>query len=131
MDGGGWRAFRPDEDQVTAHDRRWKLLSYDVRDQARYRQVLRLMKGVARRVQLSVFRARMDDRELERLRWELARVMTAEDDLLVIDLCPHCAARVSTSSDDASWGEAPETFRIVGGDQAPPDGDGRPPADGR
>jgi CRISPR-associated protein Cas2 len=54
---------------------RWRLISFDVRDTKRYRQVTKIIKGVAVRVQYSVFRARLDDRETERLRWELSRVM--------------------------------------------------------
>jgi hypothetical protein len=37
------------------------------------------------------------------------------DDLLVIPLCSHCAARVPEHStgDQSSWAEPPPTFKVV------------------
>lgn len=69
-------------------DQRWRIVSYDIRDQARYRKVFRILGGYGVSLQYSVFRCRLDDRELERLRWELAKVMDESDRLLVIHLCP-------------------------------------------
>lgn len=107
-----------------AADKRWRLLCYDIRDPRRYRKVHRLVRGSGRSVQYSIFRARLDDRELERLRWELARVMDAEDALLVVDLCPSCATRVIAKNTVDDWAEEEPTFVILrtpAQDQAPPD----------
>ena len=54
--------------------RKWHLVSYDVRDDARLRRVARLLEGYGERLQHSVFRCRLGTVELERLRWELTRV---------------------------------------------------------
>lgn len=82
---------------------RWRLISFDIRDTKRYRHVARIIKGYATRIQYSVFRARLDDRETQRLRWELSRVMADEDALLVLDLCPRCAARVISQNQVDDW----------------------------
>lgn len=82
---------------------RWRLISFDVRDPKRYRQVAKIIKAYANRIQYSVFRARLDDRETARLRWELSRVMDAEDALLVLDLCPRCATRVVSQNQVDDW----------------------------
>lgn len=102
-------------------EKRWRLVCYDVRDERRYRRVFKIIKGAGEPVQYSVFRCRLDDRETERLRWRLAQVMSEDDSLLVVDLCPGCAHKVVTRNHVAGWTEEPPTFRILGNDHAPLD----------
>ena len=104
--------------------KRWRLVSYDVRDPGRWRRVYRLLRGAGKPLQYSVFRCRLDEREMQRLRWELAKVMTKDDRLLVVDLCPSCVQRVVTSGGDQEWTIEEPTFQIypLPSDQAP-DGD--------
>jgi hypothetical protein len=61
----------------------------------------------------------LSDRELERLRWELAKVMHEEDALLIVDLCPSCASRVVHRNHVDGWTEQETTFEIIDGNQAP------------
>ncbi len=111
----GIRVIRPHEDSLMANEtQRWRLISFDIREPKRYRQVAKIIKGYAVRIQYSVFRARMDDRETERLRWELSRVMAEEDALLVVDLCPHCAARVVSKNQVDDWTLEPATVLFAG-----------------
>lgn len=114
------------------HDQRWRLVCYDIRDPGRWRLVHRIVKGFGRRIQLSVYRCRLDDKETEQLRWELSRVMAPEDDLLIVDLCPSCANRVVARNDVNSWKVDPPRFRIVGlrRDHAPDVGEGGAQAKG-
>ncbi|MHB8971141.1 MAG: CRISPR-associated endonuclease Cas2 [Pirellulaceae bacterium] len=95
--------------------RHWHLISYDVRDPKRLRRVAKLLEGYGTRLQYSVFRCRLDDLTLEKLHWELNKVMEDEDDLLVMPLCNGCAAKVPLHStgDQSSWAEKPATFKIV------------------
>jgi CRISPR-associated protein Cas2 len=95
-------------------DKRWRLVCYDVRDDARYRKVLKIIRGAGESVQYSVFRCRLDDLQTERLRWRLSQVMDAKDSLLIIDLCARCAKKVVTRNHVKGWEEEPETFRILG-----------------
>ncbi|MBX3463792.1 MAG: CRISPR-associated endonuclease Cas2 [Planctomycetes bacterium] len=96
-----------------ATDKRWKLVCYDVRDQARWRKVYRLVRGHGSRVQYSVFRCRLDSRAIERLRWELSKVMAPEDTLLIIDLCPRCSEHVVSTNVEEDWAEDEPTFRVI------------------
>src|SRR5512138_3423971 len=92
------------EDPLMAHEtRRWRLISFDIREPKRYRKVIKVLRAYATRIQYSVYRARLDDRETERLRWELSVVMDKADALLVVDLCPHCAARVISKNQVDDW----------------------------
>lgn len=94
-------------------ERRWRLVCYDVREERRYRQVHKIVKGAGEAVQYSVFRCRLDDKEAERLRWRLSQVMTSDDALLVVDLCPSCAERVVARNVVDGWTVEPPTFRIL------------------
>lgn len=104
-----------------AVDERWRLVCYDIRDPARWRKVYGIVRGAGTHVQYSIFRCRLDDRELEKLRWELSRVMASEDALLVVDLCPRCAGKVISRNHVHGWDEVPQTFRIIGGGTPPVD----------
>ena len=95
-------------------DLRWRIVSFDIRDAKRYRRAAKILKGAAVRLQYSVFRARLDDRGIERLRWELARELADEDALLVIDLCPHCASRVVAKNQVDDWSVDPPTVIFPG-----------------
>jgi CRISPR-associated protein Cas2 len=95
--------------------RHWHLISYDVRDPKRLRQVAKILEGYGTRIQYSVFRCRLDTLTLEKLHWELHQLLAKEDDLLVMPLCPDCAAKVPAHStgDQTSWAEPLPTFKIV------------------
>ena len=94
-------------------DKRWRLICYDVRDPKRYRELYKVMKGIGRRIQYSIFRSRLDDREIEELRWKLAKILDPFDRLLVVDLCPTCAAHAISRNHVDGWTEKPESYTIV------------------
>ncbi len=94
-------------------DKKWRLVCYDVRDPKRYRKLYKVMRGIGRRVQYSVFRSRLDDREVEQLRWKLAKILDPVDRLLIVDLCPTCAARVISRNHVEGWTDQPRACTIV------------------
>jgi CRISPR-associated protein Cas2 len=94
-------------------ERRWKLISYDIRDAKRYRRVFKILKGYGHAVQYSVFRACLDDRSLEQLRWRLEKELAPEDSLLIIDLCPRCANRVRVRNRPNDWAALPASFLVA------------------
>lgn len=95
-------------------DKIWYLVAYDVREPKRLKKVAKHLKGYGSRIQYSIFRCRMNDRERERLGWEMKRIMEPEDNLLVMGLCGRCADRVRRVNPDASWAKDPPTYEIVG-----------------
>lgn len=109
-------------------DKHWRLICYDIRDVKRYRKVFKLLRGTGRSVQYSIFRARLDDRQTEQLRWELSRLMASEDALLIIDLCPRCAGVVVSRNHVDGWTNEPASFSIIGNDQSKPETKHRQPS---
>lgn len=101
-----------------AANKRWRLICYDIRDPARWRDVYRIVCGHGHRVQYSIYRARLDDQQVEQLRWELSRVMDPTDALLIVDLCPSCASNVISRNHVTGWQDPVASFRIVGRDSS-------------
>ena len=101
--------------------KRWRLVCYDVRDPKRYRKTHKLLKGYGEPVQFSIFRCRLDDRGAAELRFELARVLSEQDSLLILDLCPRCAGRVISCNHKAGWDQPSPTFALALGPQTKPD----------
>ena len=95
------------------HDKRWYLVSYDVRDPHRLRQTYKHVLGRGERIQYSLFRCRLTRTELEELRWELEKILEDEDDLMFVHLCPACAARVDVRGEERGWSGNPDRFDIL------------------
>lgn len=92
----------------------WYLISYDVRDAKRLRKVAIHLQGYGTRLQFSVFRCRLSGRELERLRWELEKIMLDEDDLLIVGLCSACVGRIRAKNKKLEdWLEKPQGYTII------------------
>ncbi len=99
-----------------AASKRWRLVCNDIRDPRRLREVYRIVSGHGHRVQYSIYRARLDDVQVEQLRWELSRVMAVDDSLLIVDLCPTCATNVISRNHVEGWQDPVPSFRVFGGD---------------
>lgn len=65
------------------------LVTYDIGDPVRGRQVFRVMKGFGRHLQLSVFLCDLSAMGLAKLKAELVEVIASkEDQVLIVDLGP-------------------------------------------
>jgi CRISPR-associated protein Cas2 len=98
------------------NDAKWWLVCYDVHDPVRLRRAAKLLEGTGERVQYSVFRCWLNPTQVQRLRWELTRVLEPGDDVLMIPLCPRCVAGMETTHTalkQPDWPDAPEPYRIV------------------
>lgn len=91
----------------------WYIICYDITEPKRWRRVYKLVNGYGRRLQFSIFRCRLTARQVERLRWELERIMTAEDKLLILSLCDGCERRVASHNRPESWLDENHSFEIA------------------
>ncbi|MDO5579550.1 MAG: CRISPR-associated endonuclease Cas2 [Planctomycetia bacterium] len=90
--------------------KKWYLVAYDVRDPKRLRQTAKKLLGYGTRVQYSLFRCRLTAEDLERLNWELIKILSEEDDLLIIEVCDRCAAKIRDSSGRTDWDSEVKTY---------------------
>ncbi len=91
----------------------WYLVAYDVRDPHRLRRAAKHLEGYGTRLQYSVFRCKLSPRDLERMQWELTKILDAQDDILIIGLCADCVRRVRSRSGKDEWTTEDVTFEIV------------------
>lgn len=94
--------------------RTWHLVMYDIREPARWREVWKLLKGYGRPIQYSVFRVKATRLQVERMRWELERLLAAEDDLLIVPICGRCVTGLQTRNRDDAWPQDEPPYKIVG-----------------
>ena len=96
-----------------AEARRWYLLMYDIRDERRWRDVYDLVRAWGQRLQYSVFRSSLSDRDRERLRWEISAVVAPEDSFLIIVLCDSCVDHVESMNPRSEWPEPPAPLLVL------------------
>ncbi|MBK5969518.1 MULTISPECIES: CRISPR-associated endonuclease Cas2 [Thiorhodovibrio] len=94
-------------------EKRWYLVSYDIRDPKRWRRAYKTLQGHGERIQYSLFRCRLSRTEKEALRWELQQILSQEDDLMFVHLCPGCAAGVQEKGKDTGWSKAPTRYEVL------------------
>ncbi|MDO5554460.1 MAG: CRISPR-associated endonuclease Cas2 [Planctomycetia bacterium] len=93
--------------------KKWYLITYDVRDPKRLRQTAKKLLGFGTRIQMSVFRCRLSLTDYERLNWELSKILAEEDDLLLIEICEKCAKRIRDNSGKTDWSVEKKRFEIM------------------
>ena len=81
----------------------WYLVAYDIREPQRWRKAHKLLQSYGERVQLSIFRCWLSQRQREKLRWELEEVLTSEDSLLLAGLCRCCVERLVQCNRPHIW----------------------------
>ena len=88
------------------------LICYDIRDSKRWRKVYKLLEGYRDRVQYSIFRSWLTMRSREKLRWELERILTDEDSLLLIRLSNQCVNDIRKYNRPNAWLLPDQCYKI-------------------
>jgi CRISPR-associated protein Cas2 len=91
----------------------WYLVAYDVREPRRLRRAAKHLEGYGTRLQYSIFRCKLSIRQLERMQWELTKILDTEDDILIIGLCGDCVRRVRTRNSGDEWTMEELTYEIL------------------
>jgi CRISPR-associated protein Cas2 len=91
----------------------WFLVCYDIREPRRLRKVAKLLEGYGERMQYSVFRCRLTEKEKARMLWELGKIINEEDALMLVPVCRACIARMNVKRQHIVWDTEPELYRVV------------------
>ncbi|GAB1540966.1 CRISPR-associated endonuclease Cas2 [Scytonema sp. NUACC21] len=89
------------------------LICYDIRNQKRWRKAYKLLQGYGERVQYSIFRCWLSQRSREKLRWELEKILSSEDSLLLIRLSHQCVAAIPMYNRPGAWSGLEEPYRVI------------------
>ena len=93
--------------------RHYYLVAYDIRDPKRWKKVYKKLHGYGRPIQLSLFKSRLNERQLEKLRWELSKILVEEDSLLIVELCARCGTKVVAQNLRTEFVEDDARFQIL------------------
>ncbi len=100
-------------DLVMAQHKNWYLVAYDIRSLKRWRKAYKLLQGYGERVQYSMFRCWLSQRDREKLRWQLEEILVKEDNLLLIRLSHQCVRGIVDYNRPGSWPLMPSGHRII------------------
>ena len=89
------------------------LVCYDIRDPKRWRQCYKLIKGYGERIQFSVFKCNLTDRQLAEMRWQLVKVLAKEDSLLIAPIQPEDVKKIVYLNIEEDWTAEKERFRTL------------------
>ncbi|WP_416667836.1 CRISPR-associated endonuclease Cas2 [Egbenema bharatensis] len=95
-----------------SESKNYYLICYDIRDPKRWRKAYQLLKGYGETLQYSIIRCRLTQREREKLRWELEKILSPEDSLLIAGLCDRCVTRIQACNRPEVWTVQQEQYRI-------------------
>jgi CRISPR-associated protein Cas2 len=98
---------------LVATAKNWYLICYDIRDPKRWRKAYKLLKGYGGTVQYSIFRCQLSQRDREKLRWELEKILDPSDRILFAGLCHRCVERVHHCNRSDAWGDEPAGFKLL------------------
>lgn len=96
-----------------AEAKHWYLVCYDIRSPKRWRKAYKLLQGYGEHLQYSIFRCWLSQRQREKLRWELEKILTVEDSLLLVGLCHRCVERVQMCNRSEAWPDEAEGYRVI------------------
>ncbi|KGF72637.1 CRISPR-associated protein Cas2 [Neosynechococcus sphagnicola sy1] len=96
-----------------SESKNWYLVCYDIRDPKRWRNAYKLLQGYGESLQYSIFRCWLTQRDREKLRWELEKILVAEDRLLLAGLCHRCVERIQKCNRPEAWCDDAPGHRVI------------------
>lgn len=96
-----------------AEAKNWYLIAYDIRCSKRWRKAYKLLQGYGERLQYSIFRCWLTQRDQEKLRWELEQILAPEDALLLLRLSNRCVEGVQMYNRPGAWPLPEKTYHII------------------
>jgi CRISPR-associated protein Cas2 len=89
------------------------IICYDIRCPKRWRKAYKLLEGYGERIQYSIFRCVMNQRDREKLRWELETILAKEDSILFVRLSDRCVQDIPKYNRPGTWENTDKPFLIV------------------
>ena len=89
------------------------IVSYDITDAKRLRKVAKFLEGYGNRIQNSVFRVYVSDRDLEKIKWELTKRIVESDSIFYFRFCNSCAEKIVKQNPKLYIAEEELSYRIL------------------
>ncbi|MBE7413652.1 MAG: CRISPR-associated endonuclease Cas2 [Leptospiraceae bacterium] len=88
------------------------IISYDISNPKRLRKVAKFLEGYGTRIQESVFKVYVNDRDIEKIKWELTKKIEEIDSIFYFRFCNSCAERIQNQNPKLFQFDKDLTFRI-------------------
>ncbi|MEM7182592.1 MAG: CRISPR-associated endonuclease Cas2 [Spirochaetota bacterium] len=88
------------------------IISYDVRDAKRLRRVAKFLEGYGDRLQLSLFKVKVSERDLQKIKFEVTKLTEAEDSVMYLQFCEKCSQRVKSFNPKLDWDSDTAPYKI-------------------
>lgn len=89
------------------------IISYDIADSKRLRKVAKFLEGYGIRIQKSVFRLKVTDRDIQKVKWEISKKIMDEDSVFYFRFCNNCAKHVHKENPKHFSIEKEPTYLII------------------
>jgi CRISPR-associated endoribonuclease Cas2 len=88
------------------------IVCYDIHEPRRWRKCYKLLCGYGERLQYSVFRCHLTDKQLAELKLKLLKAMSADDNLLIAPIHPEYVRKVYVLNMPEDWESEKDRFLI-------------------
>lgn len=88
------------------------IISYDISNPKRLRKVAKFLEGYGTRIQESVFKVYVNDRDIEKIKWELTKKIEEIDSIFYFRFCNSYTERIQNQNPKLFQFDKDLTFRI-------------------
>ncbi|HUC93255.1 MAG TPA: CRISPR-associated endonuclease Cas2 [Paenibacillus sp.] len=92
--------------------KQYYIVCYDIRDPRRWRKCYKILNGYGERLQYSVFRCSLTEKQLAELRFKLVKEMDAVDNLLIAPIHPEYIKNVFVLNMPEDWDAEKDRFLL-------------------
>lgn len=90
------------------------LVCYDIVEPRRWKKCYKLLHGYGERIQYSIFKCSLSDKQLAELRWKLVRELNAEEDrLFITPIHPDDIPRIFMLNMADCWKDDEDKFVLI------------------
>lgn len=83
--------------------KRFYLVCYDITDSKRWKKFYKILNGYGQRLQYSVFKCLLTEKQYSELKWKMVRTLEKEDRLLIVPIHPEDMEKIFVLNMEEDW----------------------------
>ena len=83
--------------------KRFYLVCYDITDPKRWKKCYKILNGYGQRLQYSVFKCLLTEKQYSELKWKMVRTLEKEDRLLIVPIHPEDTEKIFVLNMEEDW----------------------------
>lgn len=100
---------------MSKSSKRWYLIAYDIKNHKRLIKTNKLLRGYGSSIQYSIFKCKLTKCDIEKLIWQMKKIIKEEDNILILYLCSECADKIKNFSFNSkyNWTNEINSYKII------------------